>query len=163
MLVGGSGVRFPELHFDNYHMDVFVTQVCGDKEFIVLSPEQTEFVYQDPKYHTKSQISDIENPDLDRFPLFANAKIARVLVAEGETIYVPSGWWHTTKISEFSVAVSMNTINAFNWAAFCADHCTAKNVPNPIRRFAKRAYFKAGGAYLTMTEFLQLRALDTNA
>lgn len=154
-LVGGKGACFPELHFDRDHMDVFVTQVCGNKEFIVISPDQTEYVYQDERFRTKSAIQDVENPDFERYPLFENVRPAHGLVQPGETVYVPDGWWHTTKVSNFSVAVSMNTVNALNWGAFTADTCRTRPNSSSIKRNLRRLHMKVGGMYLSLAEALK--------
>lgn len=154
-LVGGNGARFPELHFDRDHMDVFVTQVCGEKEFIVISPDQTQFVYQDKQYFTKSAIEDVENPDFEQYPLFENVRPAHALVKPGETIYVPDGWWHTTKVANFSVGISMNTVNALNWAKFTADTCRVRANSSALKRNLRKLHMKVGGMCLTVAETLR--------
>jgi len=45
-----------------------------------------------------SSIKNIESPDLHQFSLFSKAKQIRVLVREGESIFIFSCWWQTTKI-----------------------------------------------------------------
>ena len=35
---------------------------------------------------------------------------------------MPSGWWHTARILEPTITVSINTANATNWAAFRRDY-----------------------------------------
>jgi len=64
------------------------------------------------------EIKNIEDPDLDQFPLFAKAKLIKVLVREGESIFIPSGWWHTTNIITPSIAVLVNFINSDKWSNF---------------------------------------------
>ncbi|MBK8416051.1 MAG: cupin-like domain-containing protein [Bacteroidetes bacterium] len=38
LLIGGKGTKFPTLHYDGFHMNTFVTQIRGDKEFICIHP-----------------------------------------------------------------------------------------------------------------------------
>ena len=37
---------------------------------------------------------DIKEPDLQRFPLFAEAKPYRCNIKEGDVLYMPAFWWH---------------------------------------------------------------------
>ena len=37
---------------------------------------------------------DVEQPDLQRFPKFANARCAEVVVGPGEGLFIPAGCWH---------------------------------------------------------------------
>src|SRR6266853_1815767 len=73
LYIGGSGAKFPFLHFDSYHTHAFLAQIYGTKEYTAFSADQTPYIYVSPKQYNASQILDIENPDLNQFPLRANA------------------------------------------------------------------------------------------
>jgi Cupin-like domain len=124
--IGGQGAEFPVLHYDGLHTHAFLMQLYGDKEYIVFSPEQTRFMYpQDGIQANKSRIVDLLNPDLAEFPLFDQAEGFRFSLHPGETLFVPSGWWHTARILSPSVTVSINGVNRANGAAFRRDYCEA--------------------------------------
>ena len=36
----------------------------------------------------------IEAPDLDRYPLFADAKYTETVLEAGEVLFIPEGVWH---------------------------------------------------------------------
>ena len=125
LFIGGRGGGFPYLHFDNYHGHAFVFQVYGEKEFVCIPPEQTPLVY--PRATHKGQanassIGDVDAPDLDRFPRFAEATLIRCTIRSGEMLFVPAGWWHTTKMHTVSITVSSNIANRSNWSMLMADH-----------------------------------------
>lgn len=120
--IGGQGAKFPILHYDGLHTHAFLMQLYGDKEYIAFSPEQTRFLYpQDGILANKSRIDDLLNPDLAAFPLVDQAEGLRFPLHPGETLFVPSGWWHTARIVSPSVTVSINSVNRANAAAFRRD------------------------------------------
>jgi hypothetical protein len=151
LFVGGVGSRFPYLHFDNYHGYAFVCQVCGEKEFIMYSPDQSNYLY--PKKSAKniansSSIPDIENPDFEKFPLFKKAQPVQCVLRAGEMLFVARGWWHTTKILSPSITISTNTANEYNWSYLIKDHFQIVT-KNPIKAIG-------GAIYLYLVWLLEL-------
>lgn len=73
---------------------------AGRRRFILLPPEQLTNLYVGPIEFTPAgqpvSMVDFEQPDLERFPDFAQAAgHARGAVLEpGDAIYIPSMWWH---------------------------------------------------------------------
>jgi len=105
---------FPYLHIDDLGVHAFITQHYGEKEFIVYPPDQEQYLYRDGKARF-SPITDVDNPDLERYPLFAKAKAIRVVLAPGESVFMPCGWWHTTKVHGTSLSTVISISNASNW------------------------------------------------
>ena len=123
LYIGGQGARFPVLHYDGLHTHAFLMQLYGDKEYIAFSPSQTEFLYaRDGSDENKSRVDDVLNPDGLEFPLFKKATGVRFSLHPGETLFVPSGWWHTARILNPSVTVSVNALNRANAEAFRRDY-----------------------------------------
>jgi histone arginine demethylase JMJD6 len=106
---------FPYLHVDDLAVHAFINQHYGDKELIFYSPDQEPYLYrnEDSRF---SKVYDIDNPDLKQFPLFAKAKLARVMLKAGESAFMPSGWWHTTKVPGASLSTVISVANSSNWA-----------------------------------------------
>ncbi len=121
LLIGGRGTRFPSLHYDQDCLNAIITQIVGSKDFFLFAPEDTPYVYPRSDNPNRSQIPDIHEPDLERFPEFSKATLVQAHLREGETIFVPWGWWHTTKLPGVSIAVTINSANAGNWKAFTHD------------------------------------------
>jgi len=105
---------FPYLHIDDLGVHAFITQHYGDKELVIYPPDQEPWLYRKPGTRF-SEIVDVDHPDLQQYPLFANAKAARVVVKAGESAFMPSGWWHTTRVPGTSLSTVISLSNASNW------------------------------------------------
>ncbi len=73
---------------------------AGHRRFTLFPPEQLENLYVGPLDFTPAgqaiSLVDMVNPDLERFPRFAEAeRHAQVAELEpGDAIFIPSMWWH---------------------------------------------------------------------
>ncbi len=71
----------------------------------------------------------------------------------GETVFVPSGWWHTTLMDETSIAVTWNLAEASNWTNFVADtRRTVMRRRHPAIGAAVGAYLAAFGMLVRARE-----------
>ncbi len=116
LFIGGRGRSFPYLHYDVPGADTFIHQIAGEKELILFSPEDSKYLY--PKTGAEfnvSAISDIENVSLEQFPLFQNATMIKIKLSAGDSVYFPSGWWHTAKMLSFSISIGIDVANQYNW------------------------------------------------
>ncbi|HTP31890.1 MAG TPA: cupin-like domain-containing protein [Candidatus Acidoferrales bacterium] len=123
--IGGKGGKFPFLHYDGWHTHAFLCQLYGTKEFTVYPEDQAPYLYVKPTQPNSSMVSNLENPDLQKFPLFAKATPTRFRLEAGEILFVPSGLWHTAKMLSPSITVSVNRANASNWSSFRKDLCSS--------------------------------------
>jgi hypothetical protein len=119
-------------------------QIYGRKEYIVYPPDQERFMYVSPNKPNLSQINDVEQPDLKKFPLFGQAQASRFFLDPGETLFVPSHWWHTAKILSPSITISFNVLNQSNWHEL-VEYVTKRQ--GPLAALASRVYLGAAGAY----------------
>ncbi len=145
--IGGAGARFPVLHYDGYHTHAWLMQIYGTKRYVVYPPSQTPFLYPRGGEETnKSSIVDLEHPDLERFPLFARATPTVFDLHPGETLFVPSQWWHTVKILSPSITISVNSANRANWSAFAHDFVESqRSYRSPMGLAALHLYLIAMG------------------
>lgn len=129
LLVGGYGTRFPGLHYDQWYLNAFVTQIVGDKDFYLFRPEDTRYLYPREDAPSRSCIRNIHDVNLSEYPQFGHARPIHVRLRQGETIFVPWGWWHVTELPGTSIAVSINSANGANWDAFSEDFSMRSRLP----------------------------------
>lgn len=88
-------------HYDE--SDNVACVVSGRRRFVLFPPDQVKNLYVGPIDQTiagqPSSLVDVQQPDLDRFPLFAEAlRSATVADLEsGDAIYIPALWWHAVE------------------------------------------------------------------
>jgi len=143
--IGGKGGAFPVLHYDGAGTHAFLMQIYGRKQFIIYPPDQEPFLYPSPEKENFSMINSIDKPDLERFPLFAKADPTTFVLEPGELLFVPSHWWHTTKMLTASISISINTVNQSNWHELV--EFVSKRRRNPIVSMASRVYLAGAGAW----------------
>jgi Cupin-like domain len=154
LLMGGVGGKFPLMHYDTDNANAFITEIYGDKEFVLFSPEDTPKVYPTPGSEHTCQIDDLDHPDLKRFPLFAQALQYRGIIGPGEMIFVPSHWWHSARVVTTSISVCTNMIGASSWQGFVDEAC-APITGSWASRTAKRIYLQFAGFLMSMAERFQ--------
>ena len=85
----------------------------GERRFTLFPPDQLKNLYVGPlDFNPAGQaisLVDVRNPDLERFPRYAEA-MAHAEVAEmgpGDALFIPSMWWHHVEaLSAFNVLVN---------------------------------------------------------
>jgi hypothetical protein len=153
LFLGGDGSFFPVLHCDMFYLHGFVTQIYGEKEFVVYPPEQTPYMYPRSDNAKVSQIGNPLKPDLEKFPLFAQASSASTLVKPGETMFIPFGWWHYTRLRGPNIAYGGIGLNASNWPNFIDDVAKTR-ADVSWKSNAIRLYGKVAGAAMSVQEAL---------
>jgi len=80
--------------------------VAGRRRFTLFPPAQVANLYVGPLHSTPQGVPvsmvDVENPDLERFPRYAQA-LEQAFVAElepGDAVYIPYMWWHGVRSLE---------------------------------------------------------------
>ncbi len=144
LYIGGKGGAFPVLHYDGAGAHAFLMQVYGLKEFIVYPPNQEQYLYPSPEKENLSQINSVDKPDLGKFPLFAKAEPIVFILQPGEMLFIPSHWWHTTKMLSPSISISANVVNQSNWHELI--NFVSMRRRNPIISLASRVYLTGAGA-----------------
>ncbi len=135
---GGNGSSFPFVHYDALFLHTQITQIHGDKDFVLFHPDDTPYLYPRAENEKFSQVRNVFDPDLVNFPLFAKAKPYFETIRQGETIFFPCGWWHTTLTHGPSITYGRVVLNSINYDRYLGDKYT---------RWVKNGKLKANAAY----------------
>ncbi len=109
MWIGPAGT-VTSLHHDLTNN--FIAQIVGRKRVRLAPAAEVGKIYN--VRHVFSEIPDLEDPDIDlaRHPRLAGLRFYDVLLAPGEILFMPLGWWHQVKSLDFSVTI---TFTNFRW------------------------------------------------
>jgi histone arginine demethylase JMJD6 len=151
IFLGGNGSSFPFLHYDALFMHTQISQVYGSKTFIMYPPEQTPYMYPYPDNPKFSQVN-FHDPDYEKFPLYKEATPIEITVYEGETLLFPSGWWHTTRITEPCISLGRAQLNSFNWDNFIRDRYVNWKKKISFAAAPILLYGKIAGAIMNMQD-----------
>jgi ribosomal protein L16 Arg81 hydroxylase len=109
---GPAGTITP-LHHDS--VNVMFNQVDGWKHFILIPALQIHRVYNDLSVYSEV---DALNPDLEQYPLFEDVQQIHLDVGPGQTLFIPTGWWHHVEATEASISISFTNFafsNSADW------------------------------------------------
>lgn len=94
-----------QMHFDIDMSHVFHTVIYGKKTVYLFPYEQGKNLHRYP-FTCRSYV-DVERPDFERYSGLKNAKGFKFVLEAGETLYIPSGYWHHFVYDEAGYAVSL--------------------------------------------------------
>jgi LPS sulfotransferase NodH len=97
---GPAGTVTP-LHHDT--LNILLVQVSGRKRFKLIAPEYWRDVYNEVRNFSEV---DCESPDFAKYPRFADAPMAEVVLEPGDALFIPVGWWHHARALEVSMSVT---------------------------------------------------------
>ncbi|MEU2116581.1 cupin-like domain-containing protein [Streptomyces sp. NPDC016459] len=142
MFVGSKGTVTP-FHSDGMQTAAYLSQVVGRKRCYFVSPDQHEKLY--PRRFRRqfgmAQV-DYRRPDLTRHPRFKDVVVEETVLNPGETLYVPSGYWHAIESMDTSISYSHQIVgedNALGWLTCIPE------------RYLAQMYFKSQGGLRNVT------------
>ena len=87
----------------------FMQQIVGRKRVYLAAPCESARIYN--TRHCFSEV-DASRVDLARFPAMAGVPIMECVLAPGEILFLPVGWWHQVEALDISVTVAATN---FRW------------------------------------------------
>ena len=93
------------LHYDIDMGDVLHTVIRGRRGIRLFAPRESRALYRHP-FTVRSYV-DLDAPDFERYPALARARGFEVVLRAGETLYMPSGWWHEFHYLDAGIGVSL--------------------------------------------------------
>ena len=114
MFFGGKGsVTF--LHFDIDMAHIFHTHFNGRKHILLFDYKWKERLYQIPYATYALEDYDIANPDFEKFPALDGIEGIECFLEHGDTLFMPTGWWHWMKYLDGSFSISLRAWDK-SWA-----------------------------------------------
>jgi len=99
-----------QMHFDIDMSHVFHTAMYGKKTVYLFPYEQGKNLHRYP-FTCRSYV-DVERPDFQQYPGLKDAQGYKVELEPGETLYIPSGYWHHFVYDEPGYSVSLRCTNS---------------------------------------------------
>jgi hypothetical protein len=102
------------LHHDT--TNVLFCQVFGKKKVTLIPPD--ELLLTRPIHSGVFSVVDPEALDLEAFPELLGMRKREVIVAPGEALFIPVGWWHHVRALEPSISLAFTNMrlpNRFDW------------------------------------------------
>ena len=114
MFFGGKGsVTF--LHYDIDMAHIFHTHFNGRKHILLFDYKWKERLYKIPFATYALEDYDISNPDFDKFPALDGIEGIECYLEHGDTLFMPTGWWHWMKYLDGSFSLSLRAWDK-SWA-----------------------------------------------
>ena len=114
MFFGGKGsVTF--LHYDIDLAHIFHTHFNGRKHVILFENKWKERLYQIPYATYALEDYDVERPDFEKFPALKGVQGVEAFLEHGDTLFMPTGYWHWMKYLDGSFSISLRAWDK-SWA-----------------------------------------------
>lgn len=94
------------MHVDGFMTSAWNAVISGRKCWLFYPPEDECYLYTGEV--------DAFNPDLTKYPLFAQARPLICIQNPGEIIFTPSGWWHQVINETNCISLTGNFVNETN-------------------------------------------------
>ncbi|MDW8273654.1 MAG: cupin-like domain-containing protein [Chitinophagales bacterium] len=109
MFFGGESAEVT-MHYDIDCANVFLTQFVGNKHVILFPPEESEKIYHHP--FTVKSLIDPRHPDYEKFPALKHVTGYETVLKHGETLFMPSRYWHYMHYLDFSFGLALRSQNS---------------------------------------------------
>jgi hypothetical protein len=141
LFFGGEGSSTRN-HFDIDMSHVFLSQFKGVKKVWLFPLEQSDYLYKLPyNFHSSA---NLKNPDYIKFPALKYLSGFEAEIKEGETLFMPSGFWHYIQyVTEgYSVSVrALPTKPMDRWRGF-RNLVITRHFDNTMRKVFKDRWFQ---------------------
>lgn len=106
MFFGGKGSE-TFLHYDIDLAHIFHTHFNGRKHILLFENKWKERLYLLPYATYALEDYDISNPDFEKFPALEGVEGIECFLEHGDTLFMPTGWWHYMKYLDGSFSISL--------------------------------------------------------
>lgn len=106
MFFGGTGA-VTTLHYDIDCSHVFHTHFWTRKHIVLFDQDQSPFLYQHP-FTVQSHVDPL-HPNFEKYPALQKATGYETILQHGETLFIPSMWWHHIVYMEGGFSLSLRS------------------------------------------------------
>lgn len=114
MFFGGKGSQ-TFIHFDIDMPHIFHTHFNGHKHVLLFDYKWKERLYKLPFATYALEDYDISNPDFEKFPALDGVEGIECFLEHGDTLFMPTGWWHYMRYLDGSFSISQRAWDE-SWA-----------------------------------------------
>ena len=107
---GGQGA-VTRIHRDMDNSNVYLTELYGSKRVVLFHPKYSDLLYRYP-FGTHTSV-DINNPDYKKYPGLKKVVGYDCTIEAGDTIFMPSGYWHHIEYNTAGIGFSMRSLSPF--------------------------------------------------
>jgi len=140
LFFGGEGSSTRN-HYDIDMSHVFISQYKGIKKIWLFPLDESVKLYKIPfNFHS---LANLKDPDYDKFPALKTLKGLEAEIRPGETLFMPSGYWHYIQyVTEgYSISVrALPTTRISRWKGF-RNLVITRNFDNTMRKIFKQQWF----------------------
>lgn len=109
LFFGGEGSNV-FMHYDIDLANILHFHFAGEKRCVIVSPDQTKFMYKIPYSVICREDIDFDNPDFNKWPALRKLKPMVADLRHGEMLYMPEGWWHYMKYLTPGFSMSLRSL-----------------------------------------------------
>jgi len=106
LFAGGKGAKV-QMHFDIDMADIFLCHFGGKKRVLLVSPDQTRYMYHVPFSFSSLFDVDFDNPDYEKYPALEYLRGEVTELNHGDALYIPPGYWHYIVYEETGLSMAL--------------------------------------------------------
>ena len=114
MFFGGKGSE-TFLHYDIDMAHIFHTHFNGKKRILLFDYKWKDRLYKLPFATYALEDYNIADPDFKKFPALEGVQGIECFLEHGDTLFMPSGWWHWMQYLDGSFSISLRAWDK-SWA-----------------------------------------------
>lgn len=114
MFFGGKGSE-TFLHYDIDMAHIFHTHFNGRKHVLLFANKWKERLYRIPYATYALEDYNICDPDFEKFPALEGVEGIECFLEHGDTLFMPTGYWHWMKYLDGSFSISLRAWDK-SWA-----------------------------------------------
>lgn len=137
MFFGGKGSE-TFLHYDIDMAHIFHTHFGGRKHILLFDYKWKKRLYSLPMATYALEDYTIEKPDFEKFPALDGVEGIECYLEHGDTLFMPTGYWHWMKYLDGSFSISLRAWDK-SWA-IKAHSLWNLTVQRTVDNFLKKRY-----------------------